>query len=202
MLQGLEIGHIKLKKPIIQGGMGIGVSLGGLAGAVSLAGGLGVISAAQIGFKKTLFEKNAFKANMEALEEEIKKAKEISKNGFVGVNIMAVTEKYDEYVKKAVESGADLIISGSSFLSFPFLSSPLLSFPFLSFPVLSSPLLSSPLLSSPLLSSPLLSSPLLSSPLLCSALLCSALLCSALISSPPPSFPPALAHPPPSLTLF
>ncbi len=112
-MKKLEIGHMKIKYPIIQGGMGVGVSLSKLAGAVSKAGGLGVISTAQIGFRKPLFQTDSFKANMEAIEEEIKKAKEICNGGYIGVNIMAVTHRYDEYVKKAIESGVDLIISGA-----------------------------------------------------------------------------------------
>lgn len=113
MFNKLEIGDISLKYPIIQGGMGVGISLGSLAGHVSLAGGLGVISTAQIGYYKELFQKDPFKANMEALEEQIQKAKKISNNGFIGVNIMAATVPYDEYVKKAIQCGADLIISGA-----------------------------------------------------------------------------------------
>ncbi len=109
----LEIGHIKLKYPILQGGMGVGVSLSKLAGAVSKCGGLGVISSAQIGFKDPLFKKETLKANLEALEFHIKEAKRISQNGAIGVNIMAVTENYDEYVKRAISSGVDIIITGA-----------------------------------------------------------------------------------------
>lgn len=112
-MQGLTIGNFKLKYPILQGGMGVGVSLSGLAGAVSKVGGLGVISTAQIGFKDKLFEKDAFQANMNAIEYHIKRAKEISGNMPIGVNIMAVTEKYDEYVKKAIDCGCNLVISGA-----------------------------------------------------------------------------------------
>ncbi len=111
--QGLKIKHIQLKHPILQGGMGVGVSLSGLAGAVSKHGGLGVISSAQIGYKDPLFEKSPFEANIRALEYHIKKAKEISNNGFVGVNIMTVGKRYEEYVTKAIEFGADIIISGA-----------------------------------------------------------------------------------------
>ena len=52
----LKIGDLTAKKPIIQGGMGIGISLSGLAGAVAKAGGIGVISTAQIGFREPDFE--------------------------------------------------------------------------------------------------------------------------------------------------
>ncbi len=109
----LEIGHIKLKYPILQGGMGVGVSLSKLAGAVSKCGGLGVISSAQIGFKDPLFKKDTLKSNLDALEFHIKEAKKISNDGSIGVNIMAVTENYDEYVKRAISSGVDIIITGA-----------------------------------------------------------------------------------------
>ncbi len=111
--QGLKIKHIELKYPILQGGMGVGVSLSGLAGAVSKHGGLGVISSAQIGYKDPLFEKNPFEANIRALEYHLKKAKELSNNGFIGINIMTVGKRYDEYVTKAIELGYDMIISGA-----------------------------------------------------------------------------------------
>ena len=91
-MKELVIGDLVAKVPIIQGGMGVGVSLGGLAGAVAKEGGIGVISAAQPGFREDDFYTNTFEANMRALNREIKKAKEISNGGIVGVNIMvAVT---------------------------------------------------------------------------------------------------------------
>ncbi len=113
MKNGLKIKHIELKYPILQGGMGVGVSLSGLAGAVSKYGGLGVLSSAQIGYKDPLFEKEPFEANLRAMEYHIKKAKEISNNGFVGINIMTVGKRYEEYVTKAIEYGVDMIISGA-----------------------------------------------------------------------------------------
>ncbi len=112
-IKQLQIGDITLKYPVIQGGMGIGVSLSGLASAVTLNGGLGVISAAQIGFKEPLFEKNPIESNLKALKEHIMLAKEKVLNGPIGVNIMAATNKYEEYVKCSIEAGADIIISGA-----------------------------------------------------------------------------------------
>ena len=100
--------------PIIQGGMGVGVSRANLAGNVAKCGGIGVISAAQIGYDEPDFETNTYEANYRSLENNIKKAKEISQgNGIVAVNIMCVTTNYEEMVKKSVESGVDLIISGA-----------------------------------------------------------------------------------------
>lgn len=104
---------LALEVPVIQGGMGVGVSLSHLAGAVSKHGGLGVISAAQIGFKDAEFEKNPIETNLRVLKEEIKKAKEIAGGKPIGVNIMVVTQRYEDYVKAAVLGGADVIISGA-----------------------------------------------------------------------------------------
>ncbi len=113
-LPKLKIGNKTLSVPIIQGGMGVGVSLASLAGNVAKCGGIGVISSAQIGFKEDDFETNTYEANFRALDKNIKEAKEISQNnGMIGVNIMCVTTNYEDMVKKAAESGADIIISGA-----------------------------------------------------------------------------------------
>lgn len=112
-LPELKIGDLVAKIPIIQGGMGIGVSRSKLAGAVAREGGIGIISTAQIGYDEPDFETNTLQANLRALGKHIKKAKEISNNGIIGINIMAVTNFYNEHVKKAIESGIDLIISGA-----------------------------------------------------------------------------------------
>lgn len=109
----LKIGDLCARIPVIQGGMGVGVSLSGLAGAVAAAGGIGIISTAQIGYKDPDFDKNPIPCNLKAIGEEIAKAKEIAKGGIVGVNIMVATRKYEEYVKAAVSAGADIIISGA-----------------------------------------------------------------------------------------
>ena len=99
---------------IMQGGMGIGVSMGSLAGAVAANGGAGTISAAQIGFREPDFERHTLEANLRALGKEMTKAREIAKGkGLIGVNIMTVTQHYCEYVKAAVAYGADYIASGA-----------------------------------------------------------------------------------------
>ena len=94
----LKIGNLSVPLPIIQGGMGIGISLSNLASAVTNTGGIGVISAAQIGFRDKNFEDNALECNLKALKEEIKLAKEKCKNGILGVNIMVATKEYAEHV--------------------------------------------------------------------------------------------------------
>lgn len=113
MVKALKIGELAPKVPLIQGGMGVGVSLSSLAGNVALAGGIGIISTAQIGFRDKEFEENPLEANLRAIKEEIEKAREIAPKGIIGVNIMVATREYEEYVKAAVKAGADLIISGA-----------------------------------------------------------------------------------------
>lgn len=110
----LEIHGRKLQIPIIQGGMGVGVSLERLAGAVAKEGGIGCISTADCGYREEDFYKNPEKANLRALREEIKKAKELSDgNGLIGVNAMVATQQYDDAVRAAVDAGADVVISGA-----------------------------------------------------------------------------------------
>ena len=109
----LKIGDLVAKVPVIQGGMGVGVSLSSLAGSVAASGGVGVISTAQIGYREPDFDADPIGANLRAIGTEIKKAREIAKGGILGVNIMVATRKYEEYVKAAVAAGIDLIISGA-----------------------------------------------------------------------------------------
>lgn len=109
----LKIGELTARIPVIQGGMGVGVSLGGLAGSVAAAGGVGVISTAQIGWREEDFKKNPMDANFRAVKKEIAKARELAQGGIIGVNIMVATQHYQDYVKTAVSAGVDLIISGA-----------------------------------------------------------------------------------------
>jgi nitronate monooxygenase len=112
-LPSLNIGELTAKIPIIQGGMGIGVSLSNLAAAVTNEGGIGVISAAQIGYRESDFETNNLEANLRALRSEIQKAKEKCKNGILGLNVMVAMSSYKNIVVTAVEEKIDLIISGA-----------------------------------------------------------------------------------------
>lgn len=112
-LKPLKIGNLVAKHPVIQGGMGVGVSLSSLAGAVAKAGGIGIISTAQIGFKDQNFGKNPMAANLRAIHSELKKAREKAPQGILGFNIMVATKEYASYVKEAVKAGADVIISGA-----------------------------------------------------------------------------------------
>ena len=112
-LKGLKIGEKISKYPIIQGGMGVGVSLHKLAGNVAKEGGIGIISTADIGYKDEEFGKNPLKANLEAIGEEVTKARKIAPHGIIGVNIMVAMNNYAETVKECAKNKIDLIISGA-----------------------------------------------------------------------------------------
>ncbi|AGF54511.1 NAD(P)H-dependent flavin oxidoreductase [Clostridium saccharoperbutylacetonicum] len=109
----LKIGNLVAPIPIIQGGMGVGVSASNLAAAVAKAGGIGIISAAQLGYKEDDFEKNTLEANLKALKKHIELAKSKAVNGIIGINAMVATNNYEEHIRAAIEAGVDLIISGA-----------------------------------------------------------------------------------------
>ena len=109
----LRIGNRVAKWPIIQGGMGIGISLSALAGAVAKEGGIGIISGVQIGYREEDFQKNNLEANKRAMREEIRKAREIAPEGIIGVNLLAAMTTYDELIRTAIEEGIDLIVTGA-----------------------------------------------------------------------------------------
>lgn len=113
MAKELKIGNFTVKIPLIQGGMGVGVSLSRLAGAVARYGGVGIISTAQIGFREEDFKENPLRANLRAIKKEVDKARQLAKGGVIGMNIMVATQNYEDYVKAAVKAGVDLIISGA-----------------------------------------------------------------------------------------
>ncbi len=113
MYKALKIGNLTAKLPIIQGGMGVGISLSSLAGAVSARGGIGVISTAQIGFTEPDFDRNPLETNLRMIGEHIKRARKSAPAGILGVNIMVATQNYARYVKEAIKNGIDLIISGA-----------------------------------------------------------------------------------------
>lgn len=113
-LKPLQIGELTADRPIIQGGMGVGVSRSSLAGAVAAEGGIGIISTAQIGYDEEGFEQDQAECNRIAIRKHIQRAKEIAGGkGLVGVNIMVALKHYKEHVQEAVRAGADVIISGA-----------------------------------------------------------------------------------------
>ena len=108
----LVIGDLTIKVPIIQGGMGVGISMSRLASAVANAGGVGVISATGIGIFDLDFSKNYRKANLNALANEIRKTREKTE-GIIGVNILvALTDCY-ELAQVAADTGADILFLGA-----------------------------------------------------------------------------------------
>ncbi|MDI6601870.1 MAG: nitronate monooxygenase family protein [Thermoanaerobacteraceae bacterium] len=112
-LPSLKIGNLEARIPIMQGGMGVGISMSGLASAVSNAGGIGVISGLHLSLSDPKWGINIKKANIEALREEIRKARKLAPSGIIGVNILVAITEYATMVKTAVEEGIDLVISGA-----------------------------------------------------------------------------------------
>ena len=96
----LTIGHMTPKVPIMQGGMGVGISLSRLASAVANAGGIGIISGTGI--------------TVEEMRDHIRKArKAINGTGYIGVNVLFAVNDFAEKMKAALEEKVDFIISGA-----------------------------------------------------------------------------------------
>ncbi|MFR5190862.1 MAG: NAD(P)H-dependent flavin oxidoreductase [Clostridia bacterium] len=112
-LKGIKVGDKTSQYPIIQGGMGVGISGYRLAGTVAKEGGIGIISTADIGYREPDFEKNPVEANLRAIDKEIDQARKIAPDGIIGINIMCALNNYAEMVKEVVKKGIDLIISGA-----------------------------------------------------------------------------------------
>ncbi|MBM9532104.1 nitronate monooxygenase, partial [Desulfoprunum benzoelyticum] len=108
----LKIGDLVAKIPIIQGGMGVGISLSGLASAVANEGGIGVIAGAMIGMGEPDIGSNYREANMRALANELRKAREKT-SGILGVNIMVALTNFSDLVKTSIKEGADVIFAGA-----------------------------------------------------------------------------------------
>lgn len=108
----LKIGDLEAKIPIIQGGMGVGISLSRLASAVANEGGIGVISAAGIGMLEPDFNLHFKRANQRALRREIRKARKMSA-GIIGTNIMVVLSDYDDLLQVSLDEGVDIVFLGS-----------------------------------------------------------------------------------------
>lgn len=111
-MPALRIGDLEAKIPIIQGGMGVGISLSELASAVANEGGIGIISTAGIGMLEPDFNKNFREANQRALRKEIKKARRMT-TGIIGVNILVACSDAHDLMQVAVDEGADLAFLGA-----------------------------------------------------------------------------------------
>ncbi len=112
LMKNLNIGNLSIPVPIIQGGMGVGISLSGLASAVANEGGVGVISAAGLGVLYKNLSKNYLEASILGLKEELRKAREKSK-GVIGVNVMVALSNFADLVKTAIAEKADIIFAGA-----------------------------------------------------------------------------------------
>lgn len=111
-MKPLIIGNLEAKLPIVQGGMGVGISMAGLASAVANEGGIGVISAACVGMSEPDMLKNYLEANIRALRNEIRKARQMTQ-GILGVNIMVALTNFSDMVKTSIEEGIDIIFAGA-----------------------------------------------------------------------------------------
>jgi nitronate monooxygenase len=108
----LKIGNLAIAVPIIQGVMGVGISLSGLASAVANEGGVGVISSAGLGLLYKEFSANFLEASIFGLKEEIRKAREKTL-GIIGVNVMVAMTNFVDMIKTAISEKVDIIIAGA-----------------------------------------------------------------------------------------
>jgi nitronate monooxygenase len=111
-MKGLRIGNLAIAVPIIQGGMGVGISLSGLAAAVANEGGVGVISSAGLGLLYRDSSDNFLEASILGLKEEIRKAREKT-IGVIGVNVMVAMTNFVDMIKTSINEKVDIIIAGA-----------------------------------------------------------------------------------------
>ena len=111
-IPSLNIGGLVSKLAVVQGGMGVGISMSGLASAVANEGGIGVIAAAMAGISEPDCRSDAVQANIRVLKQEIRAARKAT-SGIVGVNIMVALTHFSELVRTAIEEGIDIIFSGA-----------------------------------------------------------------------------------------
>jgi nitronate monooxygenase len=110
----LKIGKYEVKYPLIQGGMGVRISGGSLAGHVAECGGIGIIAAAGIALNSGFYpESNYVQADSDGLKAELKKAYNIAPDGIIGVNVMVALSDFELLVNAAIEGGAKIIICGA-----------------------------------------------------------------------------------------
>lgn len=111
-LKPLNIGNLKIEIPILQGGMGVKVSMASLASAVANCGAAGIIASVGLGYGTKDYYKHFVEASREGLRTEIRESKKLTK-GVVGVNIMVALSNYEDLVRTTVEEKADFIVSGA-----------------------------------------------------------------------------------------
>lgn len=108
----LKIGNLVAPTPIVQGGMGVGISLSGLASAVANAGGIGVIAANAIGLLEKDYYQDGRAANLRAFRREIRKARTLT-DGIIGVNIMVAVSDFHQLLDVAIEEKVDIVFMGA-----------------------------------------------------------------------------------------
>ncbi len=108
----MKIGNLEIAIPVIQGGMGVGISLSGLAAAVANEGGAGIISSAGLGLLYKNFSADYLEASIKGLKEEIRLAREKTK-GVIGVNVMVAMTNFADMVKTAISEKVDILIAGA-----------------------------------------------------------------------------------------
>jgi NAD(P)H-dependent flavin oxidoreductase YrpB (nitropropane dioxygenase family) len=114
MTTPLTIGKHTVRYPLIQGGMGVRISGGSLAGHVARCGGVGLVAAAGLALNSGEYNgRNYFSADTDAFKAEIRKAYAIAPDGIVGVNIMVAITDYEDMVRAAIEAGAKVIVCGA-----------------------------------------------------------------------------------------
>lgn len=111
-MKALKIGNLSITLPVIQGGMGVGVSLSGLAAAVANEGGVGVISSAGLGLLYRDFSENFLEASIIGLKEEIRKVREKTL-GVIGVNVLVAMTNFEDMIKTSISEKVDIIIAGA-----------------------------------------------------------------------------------------
>lgn len=111
-MKALKIGNLEIAVPVIQGGMGVGISLSGLASAVANEGGAGIISSAGLGLLYKKFSADYLEASISGLKEEIRKAREKT-SGVIGVNVMVAMTNFADMVRTAIAEKVDILIAGA-----------------------------------------------------------------------------------------
>lgn len=111
-MKGLKIGNLSVAVPVIQGGMGVGISLSGLASAVANEGGIGVISSAGLGLLYRNLSEDYLEASILGLKEEIRRAREKTL-GVIGVNVMVAMTNFADMIKTSISEKVDVVIAGA-----------------------------------------------------------------------------------------
>ena len=113
----VSIGAHTLRVPIVQAGMSIGVAGERLASEVAINGGLGLIALTDIGFREPDFDRDPLEANKRAIRKQVtgavKRVQDAKGKGLIGVNIMWTKEHAPEYVKTAVDCGAQVVVTSA-----------------------------------------------------------------------------------------